>query len=154
MKRGFTLLEMMVVVVVIGILVAMAVPNYSKAVELERWRAARDILMTMYYGERTHMFASNNGTYCDVTGGTNNGCTGPAPCWNDIHTENPNLKSIPITFTATSSGPFTTFTGTAQHDPGGRCDSKSMSINEQRRFSGNWVVTDPLTKDAVGCQCC
>ena len=151
--RGFTLMEVMMVVVVLGILVAMAVPNYSKAVELERWRAARDILMTMYYGERTHMFASDTGTYCDVTGGSG-ACCVPGPCWNEIHMDNPNLKSIPITFTATSAGAFKTFTGTAQHDPGGSCGNKSMSIDEQRKFSGSWVVTDPGTGDAVGCQCC
>ena len=151
MKRGFTLLEMMMVVVVIGILVVIAVPNYQKAVELERWRAARDLLMTIYYGQRTHFFASNAGTYCDVTGPLAANCCAAPPCWNEIHMDNPNLASVPITFTATTDAAFKTFTGVAQHAPGGRCNNAFMQIDDTQpatiKNTGGWG-TD--TK----CQCC
>ncbi len=152
LKKGFTLLELMMVVVVVGILVAFAVPNYEKAVELQRWRTARDLLMTIHYGQRAYFFASPSpGTYCDVTGGSAS-CCASATCWNSIHMDDPNLASVRITFTSTAiGGPPSTFTATATNTAGGRCNGKWMLGDE----------TQPLTIQNTGgwgtdtqCACC
>ncbi len=46
-KAGFTLTELMIVVVVIGILVTIAIPNYARSVERAKCSQALHILKTM-----------------------------------------------------------------------------------------------------------
>ena len=44
MKQGFTLIELLVVVLIIGILTAIAMPNYSRAIEKSRATEAMNIV--------------------------------------------------------------------------------------------------------------
>ena len=63
MSRAFTLIELLVVVLIIGILAAVAVPQYQKAVEKSRIAEARIMLNAIYKGYQLCIL--QNGTDSD-----------------------------------------------------------------------------------------
>ena len=58
---GFTLIEVLVVVLIIGILASVAMPQYNKAVEKSRATQALAILKSLYAAQETYYMA--NGSY-------------------------------------------------------------------------------------------
>ena len=64
-RRGFTLLELLIVVVIIGILATFAIPQFLKATERAKVGKAKNALGLISQGEK--MYFADQGDYLDVT---------------------------------------------------------------------------------------
>ena len=61
--RGFTLIEVMIVVVIIGILVGLAIPRYTRATVKAKQTEAKLILKQIYTMQRAYRQGSSPATY-------------------------------------------------------------------------------------------
>jgi prepilin-type N-terminal cleavage/methylation domain-containing protein len=95
--RGFTLVEIMIVVFIIGVLLAIAVPNYVQARENSRRRSCVGNLLRIDIAKQ--QWAMDNNREPDDT-----------PTWNDIVGPDKYIKGNPDTFptnTCPSGGTYT-----------------------------------------------
>ncbi len=64
MKKAFTLIELLVVVLIIGILSAIALPQYERAVEKARAAEAKIMLKNMYDAQQICLLEHSNWVDC------------------------------------------------------------------------------------------
>lgn len=125
---GYTLAEMMITVAIIGILATVAVPNFAKTMELSRYRAAVDVLRTIYAGEKTFFEFSSPQRFADL--GSPVDC--PEGSWRCIYMDNP--TSVPgVSFAVAVDGGGLTFTATATYVTG-----RTKTVNQLDQWTGTW----------------
>ncbi len=87
MKKGFTLIELLVVVLIIGILSAIALPQYTKAVEKSRAAEAMQILKSLRDAQAVCILEHGAGS--DACGWGNEGSRGIGEFFDNISIDIP-----------------------------------------------------------------
>lgn len=73
-NKGFTLIELIIVIIILGILAAIAIPNYTNSIERRRGEACINNIRVILSAEK--IFYIKNQIYAPDTGGTINGING------------------------------------------------------------------------------
>lgn len=69
--RAFTLLELLVVLIIVGILAGLAIPNYTKTSERAKDREAQTALSLIQAGERMYQLRAGDFISCADTNAVN-----------------------------------------------------------------------------------
>ncbi|AVI83044.1 MULTISPECIES: type IV pilin protein [Pseudomonas syringae group] len=128
-SRGFTLIELMIVVAIVGILAAIAYPSYTEYVKRTQRSAVASLLSEQV--QALERFYSQKGNYADYKGVVGG---------NAYYTITPVLNATDFTLTAVPTG------GTMM--AGDKCGSFVITNTGARSNSG--ATTGVTTKDCWG----
>ncbi|OIO32836.1 MAG: hypothetical protein AUJ70_04715 [Candidatus Omnitrophica bacterium CG1_02_40_15] len=117
-RKGFTLVEVLIVVIIIGILAAIGIPQFAASIEKAKGGEARAGLGHLQTGEKVYFAESEYYT------------TAPADL--DITLTQ---KFWAFTIATPTS---TTYTATATRS-GGTCSGQTLTMDQAGTISGNWI---------------
>ena len=117
-RKGFTLVEVLIVVIIIGILASIGIPQFAASIEKAKGGEARAGLGHIQTGEKVYFaeneFYSNNSADLDIT-----------------------LTQKYWTFSI-STPSSTTYTATATRS-GGTYSGQTLTMDQAGTISGNWT---------------
>jgi prepilin-type N-terminal cleavage/methylation domain-containing protein len=102
-KKGFTLIELMIVVVIIGILAALAIPRFGQATARAKEKEADGILKSLYTAQTAYSAKRNAYATDPVVLNTEVGWEQPPQLQNYQPIATP-IPPFPVTMTKTGSG--------------------------------------------------
>ena len=126
-NKGFTLIEVMIVVVIIGILAAVAIPNYSEYVTRSRVPEAISGLSDMRV--RMEQYFQDNRTY---VGACTAGTVAPLATATNFTFACSNLAVTTYTITATGTGPMSGFAYTVNQS-----NARTSTMTSPSTWTGN-----------------
>ena len=88
-QRGFTAIELMVVVAIVAVLAALAAPSFTPMIERWRVRQTAEALQSSIYLARSEAIKRGGGITIDATGGWDQG-------WKVTHTQGANTTELQV----------------------------------------------------------
>ncbi|MDD2688766.1 MAG: prepilin-type N-terminal cleavage/methylation domain-containing protein [Candidatus Omnitrophica bacterium] len=135
MRKGFTLIELIVVVIVIGILATIAVPQYMRATERAKGGKARHALGVLASAEK--MYRADKDTYMPAAAGALNNSTGLGAYVEmaDIDTDS---TSTTGDWAIATTGAVNGFTATATRRRGPN-NNETITLNHNGSWGGTFT---------------
>lgn len=126
-KSGFTLMELLVVLIIVGVLAAIGIPAYLNQVEKARAKQAYELLGAYREAQVRYSIGNATGTYATTTG--------------DLDVQGPAGGRVYWTF-GTTATTNTAFTINASRDAGSRAGN-TITLNESGMWGGTYTELVP-----------
>jgi len=136
-RRAFTLLEIMVVVIIIGILATLGTVSYARISESTKEKEARANLELIYSAERIRRMEDNTNQYIDCTCNSAADCIAATGCNTLLRLELVN-NNWNYAAQADEAADPSTFVATATRNSGNNLN-ETITLNNNHTWGGNFT---------------